>query len=122
MLEYIIRVIHLSFVIWVLITPFTNDKSVLQLYTLFIPFLFLHWTLNDDTCILTVIEKAVSDKKHNSDTFTGRIVGPIYKLDDSAMSQINKIVSFGLWLFTMFRLHGKTYDFFKLKDSMWYVQ
>ena len=96
-----------------LVVPFTKNKKQLEFYSLFIPFLFLHWSLNDDNCALTSMEKLITGKQDNKDTFVGSIIGPIYNLDDSDISKFNKTVAFGLWMLVMYRLHGKTYSFFQ---------
>ena len=113
MIALIVRIIHLLFISVVLTTPFTDNIPHLQFYSIFIPFLFLHWTLNDDTCALTMIEKTLTDKKDNKDTFIGRIIGPIYKMDDSDMSKMNVIITFCLWFYVMYRLNKNSYAFFK---------
>ena len=112
MLDILIKFIHVLFITAVLVVPFTNNIDYLQFYTVFIPFLFLHWALNDDTCALTVIEKVVTGKTENKETFVGRIIDPIYNMDDSNISKLNKVVAFGLWFFVMFRLNRNTYYFF----------
>ena len=107
-----VKIIHILFICWVLIVPFIQNRNQLEFYSLFIPFLFLHWALNDDNCALTTIEKKITGKTDNKDTFIGSIVSPIYNLDDSDLSKFNKIVAFALWMYVMYRLHGKTYTFF----------
>ena len=69
----IIFLIHLFFLITVLIVPFTNDKRNLEFYSILIPFLFFHWSVNDDTCALTQAEIAITGKK-KEDSFMHQIV------------------------------------------------
>ena len=45
--------IHLVFLIAIIVVPFTNDRRNLEFYSILIPFLFYHWSVNDDTCALT---------------------------------------------------------------------
>jgi len=43
------------------------------------------------------------EKKEN--TFFGRVVGPIYKMDDTSANNLLKSLLFFLWLFVQFRLN-----------------
>jgi len=38
------------------------------------------------------------------ETFFGRIMGPIYKMDDTDANNLLKTVMFGLWLFVQYKL------------------
>lgn len=59
----IIWFIHLIFIILVLIVPFSNSPYLLMMHSIFIPFMILHWVTNNDTCVLTTIEKTARDIK-----------------------------------------------------------
>lgn len=95
---YIVRCIHLLFILYIIIVPFTNNKYLLKTYTYIIPFLFYHWLLNDDTCFLTVIEKRLTGKKKNDETFIGSIISPIYKMESNRLNNIIKSICIILWL------------------------
>ena len=99
----IIFAIHLAFTIAMLIVPFVGTVKHLEFYALLVPFLFFHWTTNDDTCALTQLEVWLTGKD-KYDTFMGRIMSPIYNIDDHAASYLIKVVFFSLWLFVQFRL------------------
>ena len=60
---YIISIIHIIIIILVLTIPFTNSNYLLCLYIITIPFIILHWILNDNTCCLTIAEKYFREKK-----------------------------------------------------------
>lgn len=70
----IIFQIHLTMFITLMILPFTNDQRTLEFYSLMIPFLFMHWTTNDDTCALTVAEQVLTGKS-KKETFFGQVMG-----------------------------------------------
>jgi hypothetical protein len=38
------------------------------------------------------------------ETFFGRIMGPIYKMDDTEANNLLKTVMFGLWMLVQYRL------------------
>jgi len=99
----IIFFIHLLFFITMLIVPFMKNKQNLEFYSLLVPFIFFHWSVNDDTCALTQMEMYVTGNSKD-DTFFGRVVGPIYKMDDNEANKLLKSLLFGLWLLVQFRL------------------
>ena len=73
------------------------------MYSLLVPFIFYHWSVNDDTCALTQMEMYVTGN-NKDETFFGRIVGPIYKMEDTDANNLLKTVMFGLWLVVQYRL------------------
>ena len=95
--------IHLIFLIAILVVPFTNDQRNLEFYSILIPFLFFHWSVNDDTCALTQAEMYVTGQK-KEETFMHRVVSPIYKMDDTEANNLTKTVFFMLWGLVQFRL------------------
>lgn len=76
-----IRIVHIIVVLLVVFVPFLGNKEALKWYIVYIPFVVAHWILNDDTCILTLLEAYVSGKQ-NHETFVGQLIGPVYKVTD----------------------------------------
>src|SRR5210317_2185110 len=99
----IIFFIHVIFLLAILIVPFTNNQKNLEFYSMLIPFLFYHWSVNDDTCALTQAEMFVTGK-HKDETFMGRVVGPIYKMEENDVNKLTKTLFFALWAFVQYRL------------------
>lgn len=99
----IIFLIHLVFLFWILVTPFMNDRRQLEFYSMIIPFIFYHWSVNDDTCALTQVEMYMTGK-HKDETFMGRLVGPIYKMEENDINNLTKTLFFALWSFVQYRL------------------
>lgn len=87
----------------VLVIPFLKNTQLLEMYSILIPFIFYHWSVNDDTCALTQMEMYVTGNS-KEETFFGRIMGPIYKMDDTDANNLLKTLMFGLWLFVQYRL------------------
>lgn len=113
----IIFLIHLIFLFGILIVPFMNNQKNLEFYSMLIPFIFYHWSVNDDTCALTQAEMLVTGK-HKEETFMGRLVGPIYKMEDTEVNKMTKTLFFALWAFVQYRLghfKGLVEDLNKLK-------
>ena len=99
----IIFFIHLVLFMAVLVIPFLKNTQLLEMYSILIPFIFYHWSVNDDTCALTQMEMYVTGNS-KEETFLGRIMGPIYKMDDTDANNLLKTLMFGLWLFVQYRL------------------
>jgi hypothetical protein len=86
-----------------LVVPFMKNKKNLEFYSLLVPFIFYHWSVNDDTCALTQMEMMVTGNE-KEETFFGRIMGPIYKMDDTDANNFLKTLLFSLWMLVQFRL------------------
>ena len=99
----IIFFIHLVLFIATLVIPFLKNTQLLEMYSILIPFIFYHWSVNDDTCALTQMEMYVTGN-NKEETFFGRIMGPIYMMEDTEASKILKTILFCLWLFVQYRL------------------
>ena len=87
-----------------LVVPFMRNKENLEFYSLLVPFIFFHWSVNDDTCALTQMEMAVTGN-NKDETFFGRVMGPIYKMDDTEANNLLKSILFFLWLLVQYRLN-----------------
>jgi len=95
--------IHLVFLIAILVVPFTNNKINLEFYSILIPFLFFHWSTNDDTCALTQAEILLTGQ-NKEETFMHRVVSPIYKMEDNQINNLTKSLFFLLWGIVQYRL------------------
>lgn len=93
-------VLHLLFLLWVVVTPFTNNEPMLVLHLMVMPFLWFHWWLNDDTCALTLMEQHLRGVQQE-DSFFHSLVSPVYKIRDSDMRTVSWIASIVLWLITL---------------------
>lgn len=86
-----------------LVVPFMKNKKNLEFYSILVPFIFYHWSVNDDTCALTQMEMMITGNE-KEETFFGRIMGPIYKMDDTDANNFLKTLLFSLWMLVQFRL------------------
>ena len=95
-------IIHIIIFLVAIIIPFIGNNQILELYSLLIPFVMFHWVMNDDTCCLTHMEHKFTNTPIDQ-TFSGRIIGPIYNLSDDDSGKCIKLILFSLWLFTQYR-------------------
>lgn len=99
----IIFALHTLLLLFLIIIPFINDERMLQMYSILIPFIFYHWSVNDDTCAMTQLETYMTGK-NKDETFFHRLVSPVYKMDDTAANNLLKSMLFFLWMFVQYRL------------------
>lgn len=110
----LITFIHILFILFVIIVPFTNSTYFLLLYAIILPFIMLHWIINDNTCILTIIEKNIRQqlygvKPKKEDCFTCNLIEPIYDFKNNyeSMSTAIYIITFVLWGISVYKLFSK---------------
>lgn len=99
----IIFVLHVIIFFLAVIIPFIGEKRIIRLYSLFIPVLFFHWMTNDDTCALTQIEMLLTGNE-KKETFFGRLIKPIYTIDDNDANNLVKTLFLFLWFVMQYRL------------------
>ena len=99
---WFIRLIHYLVVAFFVLAPFTDDQRILSLHFIGVPFLMLHWITNQSTCALTEMEKFLSGKVHDEETFIGSIVAPVYKFQSPEnLDIVLWIALIFLWLYTL---------------------
>lgn len=96
----VVRALHWLFVAFVALAPFTSSRRLLVLHAFIVPFLWLHWVLNDDTCALTLIENRLRGVT-NGQSFFYALVSPVYRIRDSTLRAACWLASVGLWLLTV---------------------
>ena len=113
----LITFIHILLILFIIIVPFTNSNYLLLLHVIIIPFIMLHWVLNDNTCVLTLIEKNIREqlygtKPEKDECFTCNLIEPIYdfKKNYQSMSTIIYIITFVLWSISVYKLYSKWHN------------
>ena len=100
----VVHYIHMALLILGIFIPFSNNKSWLIIYSLCIPFLFFHWSMNDDTCAITYLEQYIRGESNKHKTFVGQIMNGVYILPEDYMSKALKCIFLSLWVFVQYRL------------------
>ena len=74
----------------------------------------LHWITNQSVCALTEMEKFVTGKTCDDETFFGQVVGPVYKFRTKGDENVflwTLLIS--LWLISAFKLHDSGFDYLR---------
>jgi len=110
----LITFIHILFILFVIIVPFTNSTYFLLLHAIIVPFIMLHWVMNDNTCVLTIIEKSLREqmygvKPKKDECFTCSLIEPIYDFKNNyeSMSTAIYIITIVLWGISIYKLYAK---------------
>jgi hypothetical protein len=123
----LIILIHTIFVLFVVVTPFSTSNYFLLLHIIIVPFVMLHWLLNNNTCALTLFEKSLREKitgikTSKKDCFTCKIIEPIYDFKNNYKERSNFIygATIALFLISAYKLYKKRKDgkIKKLQDLM----
>jgi len=115
----IITILHIIVILFVLITPFTNYNYFLFMHAIIVPFIMLHWYLNNNTCSLTIAEKEIRKRMNggsknvdDDECYTYKFIAPIYDFNKNheEYSKFIYILTSGLWFITLYKLYGKFKD------------
>ena len=101
-------------VLFIILTPFIGSPYFLSMHLLILPFIMVHWITNQSVCALTEMEKILSGKTCDDETFFGQLVGPVYKFktkDDENAFMWAVLVA--LWLLTFFRLKNTDFSYLR---------
>jgi hypothetical protein len=91
--------------------PFFGSNYLLLMHAITIPFMMAHWALNDNTCVLSLIEKEVRKKMgqdiENKDCFTCQLINPIYDFKTTYEDWTVTIyfLTTMLWLTSVYKLY-----------------
>lgn len=101
-------------ILFVVITPFLNSNYLLLMHAIIVPFIMIHWILNDNTCMLTTIEKHIRERMNGApvnthDCFTCRLIDPIYDFKSNYEDYSNFIylITTALWFISLIKLTCK---------------
>lgn len=87
----LIQVIHGLFILFMMFAPLSNNLFILIMQFIFGCSLIIHWSFNDQTCALTLLEKHVRGVDDN-ESFIYQIVGPVYGISNTDMCQIAYVI------------------------------
>jgi hypothetical protein len=112
---FLISVLHVMVILFVVCSPFSNSNYLLLMHIIIIPFIILHWYLNNNTCSLTLMEQIIKDKTagqntNKEDCFSYKFIAPIYDFNKNTndFSIFTYIITIGLWFISVYSFIMKT--------------
>ena len=110
---YFIILVHFLVVCFVLFVPFMGNNYLLLLHSIIVPFIMLHWVVNDNTCVLSTLEYKLREKMSDgvkidkNECFTAKLINPIYdfKENNKDYSTLIYLLTTGLWLTSIGKLY-----------------
>lgn len=109
-----IMLLHLLFVLFIILVPFIGNNYFLLLHSITVPFIIIHWILNDNSCVLTQIEKQLRKQYYgqainDNDCFTYNLVAPIYDFANNyhTFTILIYIITIMLWAISVYKLYQK---------------
>jgi Protein of Unknown function (DUF2784) len=112
----IITFLHIIFVLFVVLTPFTNSNYLLFIHSIFIPFMIIHWICNDNTCVLTIVErklrKEIYGTNNDDDCITCKLIEPVYdfRKNYQGFTILIYAITISLWMMSSGKLYCKYHD------------
>ena len=110
----LITVLHILVVFFVTMAPFLDSNYLLIMHIIVVPFIMLHWILNNNTCSLTVAEKFIREISYGTisddkDCFIYQFIAPIYDFnkDHEEYSKFIYLVTIVLWLISVYNFNNK---------------
>ena len=107
----LINVLHIIVIIFVLCAPFSGSNYFLFIHVIIVPFIMLHWVLNNNTCSLTVMEKFVRTQTYgvqpmDEECFSYQFIAPIYDFNKNheSFSYFTYVATFSLWSISVYNL------------------
>jgi hypothetical protein len=94
------------------VTPFIGNNQLLIYHALIIPFIILHWLLNENTCFLTIMERKIKYEMYGvlpnkTDCISHKLVAPIYDFadDNKSLEIFIYMITISLWMVTIYKLY-----------------
>jgi len=109
-----INVLHMIVILFVIGSPFSGSNYLLTMHTMIVPFILLHWVLNNNTCSLTVAERFIREKTYgcpvkNNECYSYKFIAPIYDFNKNheSYSTFSYILTISLWSISVYNIYNK---------------
>jgi hypothetical protein len=103
----LVWLLHVLIVIAAVTVPFSDDDTMLAAYVFMIPFLWMHWLMNDDTCALTALECRLRGLESSGESFIYKVVSPVYKIKNAQVKSLAWWGSVALWALAVYRVRQR---------------
>lgn len=108
----IIWLCHLLVVCFVVGIPFFGNYYFLFLHSIIVPFIMFHWYVNDNTCVLSLMELHIrknmgQENVEEKDCFTCQLINPVYdfRANYSEWTALIYTITIFLWYVSLCKLY-----------------
>lgn len=112
-IDFIIVLLHVGFLLFVTLGPNSNNNYSIFLHFITIPFLMLHWILDNKTCAIVIMEKMArklfGHPCESKDCVSAQLIFPIYELPKNHPRYAKSIyfISISLMAMSGFMLYSR---------------
>lgn len=93
----IILILHIVIVLWVVSVPFLKVSGLHRItHAIALLSIMLHWLINDDTCVLTLIECKLRGISSRNQSLVHRVIAPVYNAADSDDNNVSNKLAWAL--------------------------
>ena len=107
----LLRILHIAVLGFILSGPFLREPALVFLFIIGVPFMALHWVLNNDTCVLTEAEMYLTGSLKR-ETFFFQLISPFYNANKNSSASSIYFITVLLYFFTVIQV-VKNYDKYK---------
>lgn len=102
-MSILVALTHVLVVAFACCAPWSSVPWVVAMHAILMPFMWVHWLLNDDTCALSQLEAHFRGVPVGS-SFVHRLVSPLYMVHEQDVNASVWLVSVALWCVSVYRL------------------
>jgi len=103
MLSLIVNIVHLTLILFIVLTPFVGGLHALIIHIASTISILFHWSVNNDVCCLTLLENRLRGTD-SGESFMHSIVSPVYKFAEDDVSKMSYIVLVLLGVISIYNL------------------
>ena len=110
---YTIRMLHILLVSFIIVVPFTRSNYFLLFHAVVVPFIIMHWLLNNNMCALTLMEqvlrKSIYGEAKSDECITCKLIEPVYDFKNNYKARTRFIYTavILLWAIGLGRIYYK---------------
>jgi hypothetical protein len=103
-LANLIRLFHISIILFVLLAPITSVSYYLILHITLCISLIIHWLANNNMCSLSIVESQLRGIPY-TDSFTHQFISPMYDMSKTSWSSICYIIVLLVMSISIYKLY-----------------
>ena len=108
----IIKMVHVLVLLFIVLTPFTNNEILISYNFIFILGMWMHWMMNSNVCVLSEIEYRLTGIKYN-EGFINNVLTPIFELPKNSNVYITYGITGILFIVDCVKLYRADFKLFK---------